>query len=53
MNFVRLNVMKQKRTKPKKEAPKKADERPRESEKESSPYGGIPMRDLKKNLGCG
>ncbi|HZX73787.1 MAG TPA: hypothetical protein VFE57_05155 [Cyclobacteriaceae bacterium] len=37
--------------KPKKESPKK----PPETEEKNEPFnfGGLPQRDLKKNLGCG
>ncbi len=37
--------------KAKKEAPKKLS--PPDDKDESFDYGGLPQRDLKKNLGCG
>lgn len=50
-----------KKNKSKKEKPKTQEKKtpPRESEtnplddNSANPYGGIPDRDLKKNLGCG
>jgi hypothetical protein len=39
-------------SKPKKEVPKPASDEPTEKENLFD-FGGLPQRDLKKNLGCG
>jgi hypothetical protein len=39
--------------KPKEKKDKKKPVEREKEDKDSSEFGGIPMRDLKKNLGCG
>jgi hypothetical protein len=54
ISYLLLNMPKGKSRKkqPKTQAPKSADE-PMHESGNANPYGGIPPRELKKNLGCG
>jgi hypothetical protein len=45
--------MKKKKAKPAKEKAKQAPAQPEETKDERFDFGGLPQRDLKKNLGCG
>lgn len=50
-----VSIMEKKEQKPKKGTKQKKDEKKaaKEIQSEEQDYGGLPLRDLKKNLGCG
>jgi len=55
MSKVNKSNKKQKASKPKPDKPEKKIEPSTENEQDENPFdfGGLPARDLKKNLGCG